>query len=144
MQGGFGIVLSGLSYAYSTAYLVTTQFMTVQNWYAISTRMTHSYIYIIGSVAPPYKVGISKDPKRRLKALQTGFPLPLSILHQVQLPATRTKLLETVIHRNLKHHRLAGEWFDVPLDQLILEVEFTIIRYLDDASLRIQLTQGLI
>jgi hypothetical protein len=53
-------------------------------------------------------------------------------------------MLETVIHRNLKHYRLAGEWFDVPLDQLMLEVEYVIIRYLDDASLRTQLTQGLI
>jgi hypothetical protein len=106
--------------------------------------MRHSYIYIIGSTAPPYKVGISKDPVRRLRELQTGFPLPLSILHQAELPVTRTKMLETVIHRNLKHQRLAGEWFDVPLDQLILEVEYVIIRYLDDASLRTQLTQGLI
>lgn len=103
-----------------------------------------SYLYIIGSDQPPYKVGISKNPDARLKALQTGHPYPLKIHHRIETPANRTKLLETAIHRNLKHNRQTGEWFDLPLERLLLEVEFVMIRYGEDASLKARLDQGLI
>ena len=103
-----------------------------------------SYIYIIGTTRPPYKVGISKDPERRLRALQTGHPDKLQILHITETDITRTKMLETVIHRNLKHHRQTGEWFNVALSQLLLEIEFAIIRYSQDPALRTMLNNGMI
>ena len=94
-----------------------------------------SYVYIIGSDKPPYKVGISKNPEARLRALQTGHPNRLQIHHKTETPANRTKLLETVIHNNLKHSRQTGEWFDLPLDKLLLEVEYVMIRYAEDPIL---------
>jgi hypothetical protein len=102
-----------------------------------------SYVYIIGADAPPYKVGISRDPVKRLKALQTGHPARLKIHHVVATPAAKTRLLETVIHANLKLHRCEGEWFDIPLDKLKLEVEYVMIRYADDPVLGLRVKQGL-
>jgi len=103
-----------------------------------------SYIYVIGTTNPPYKVGISINPARRLKTLQTGHPEKLQILHITETEITRTKLLETVIHRNLKHYRQTGEWFNITFDQLLLEIEFAMIRYSEDPTLRTMLNNGII
>jgi hypothetical protein len=97
--------------------------------------MTASYIYIIGGEAPPYKVGISKDPKRRLKALQTGHPHVLKIHALKETTVSKVKQLETIIHRNIDNYKTHGEWFDLDLDKILLEVEFALIRYEDDPML---------
>lgn len=98
--------------------------------------MTVSFIYIIGGDAPPYKVGISRDPKRRLKSLQTGHPYPLTLHSVTETCVSKTKLLETVIHRHLKMYKTNGEWFNVELNDLLLEVDYAIIRYGDDPILK--------
>ena len=103
-----------------------------------------SYIYIIGSDKPPYKVGISKNPQRRLKNLQTGHPYPLAIHFIVETSVTNNKLLESVIHRNLKHFRTSGEWFDLSLEKLKLEVDFVMIRYSEDSTLKTRITQNIL
>jgi len=103
-----------------------------------------SYIYIIGSDKPPYKVGISKNPQRRLRDLQTGHPYPLAIHSIVETPTSNNKLLESIIHRNLKHLRTSGEWFDIPLEVLKLEVEFVMIRYSEDSTIRTRITQNIL
>ena len=97
--------------------------------------MQTSFIYIIGSDKPPYKVGISKNPNKRLKNLQTGHPYPLQIHHIVETNIIQTKLLETVIHRNLKFYKTNGEWFNMSLQNLKLQVEFVLIRYGDEQNL---------
>ena len=98
--------------------------------------MHQNFIYIIGSDRPPYKVGISADPKRRLKSQQTGHPLPLQIHYIRETEVCKTKLLEQVIHKHLKMHKTSGEWFNVELKDLKLEVDFAIIRYGDDPILK--------
>lgn len=97
--------------------------------------MSVSYIYIIGGDNPPYKVGISRDPEKRLKSLQTGHPQKLRIHLLKQTDSTKTKLLESAIHHNMKFYRTHGEWFDMPLDKVCSEVEFALIRYEDDPLL---------
>lgn len=101
-----------------------------------NSTMSISYIYVIGSDNPPYKVGISRDPARRLKSLQTGHPFPLQLHYTKETDICKTKLLETVIHRHLKMHKTSGEWFDVVLKDLILDVEYVIMRYGDDPILK--------
>lgn len=101
--------------------------------------MSVSYIYIIGSDNPPYKVGISKDPQKRLKTLQTGHPQKLRIHLLKETDATKTKLLESAIHYNMKFYRTNGEWFDLPLEKVVNEVEFALIRYQDDPNLHVRI-----
>lgn len=97
--------------------------------------MTTSFIYVIGSNGPPYKVGISKDPKRRLKNIQTGHPHKLEILSIKETAFNKTKLLETIIHRNINKYKTHGEWFDIELETLLLEIDYALIRYEDDPLL---------
>lgn len=94
-----------------------------------------SYIYIIGSDNPPYKIGISKDPQQRLKSIQTGHPHQLQILELRETDSKKTKLLESVIHKHLNRYRMKGEWFDIPLKEAILHVDFALIRYEDEPLL---------
>lgn len=94
-----------------------------------------SYIYIIGSDKPPYKIGISKNPKRRLQSLQTGYPHKLHIWEMKETSTKKTKLLESVIHKHLASYKMSGEWFDIPLETAKLHLEFVLIRYNDDPLL---------
>ena len=94
-----------------------------------------SYIYIIGSDNPPYKIGISKDPEKRLRNIQTGHPYKLKILELRETNAKRTRLLESVIHKHLDNYRMKGEWFNIPLEDAKLHVDFALIRYEDDPLL---------
>ena len=98
--------------------------------------MTTSFIYVIGGIDPPYKVGISRDPERRLKGLQTGHPYPLKLHYVKETEISKTKLLEQVIHRHLKLCKTNGEWFDMNLKDLLLEVDYAVIRYGDDPILK--------
>ena len=98
--------------------------------------MTTSFIYIIGSDQAPYKVGISRDPIKRLRSLQTGHPYPLQLHYTKETDICKTKLFETVIHLHLKMHKTSGEWFDVILANLILDVEYAIMRYGEDPILK--------
>lgn len=74
-------------------------------------RDSSSSIYIIGwSDDGPVKVGIARDLKSRLSAIQTGCPFRLRVLHAV--PAGRfAQMVEAETHRTLAEHRLEGEWF---------------------------------
>lgn len=101
------------------------------------------HLYIIGSDHPPYKVGISKNPKERLRALQTGHPERLQLHYMVEAEHSQPKLLETAVHRNIKQYNTTGEWFDVPLDKLKLELDFILIRYGNDPNLKILLKNNM-
>jgi hypothetical protein len=62
----------------------------------------------------PCKVGITRDPKRRLSSLQSGNPYPLSIYGVVRVERRECVAgLEAFVHERLKDRRLAGEWFAV-------------------------------
>jgi hypothetical protein len=65
------------------------------------------YVYFIASRRAT-KVGWSRDPRRRLRSLQTGNPEQLFLIAQVQ----GTKKDERRIHEALRGARLGdSEWF---------------------------------
>jgi len=100
--------------------------------------MSTSYIYIIGCDRPPYKVGISKYPEKRLKQLQTGHPRKLYIHSLTETDSLKTREIESIIHKTLKFQNTNGEWFDVDLDDLMAEINFAMIRYYNDPILLIR------
>jgi hypothetical protein len=57
-----------------------------------------------------FKVGISEDPKERLRTLQTGSPFRLKIIHAVFVSSFNQ---EREAHRLLAPWRIHGEWFDL-------------------------------
>ena len=61
----------------------------------------------------PFKVGISRDPHKRLKQLQTGCPFKLSF-HYSDLTTGFDNTIgrdEKELHRRLSRLTVLGEWF---------------------------------
>lgn len=65
-----------------------------------------SVVYFIGD-GDAVKIGISKNPKKRLRQLQTGHPKKLSIL--ATFPGAADE--EMQFHGRFRPHHLQGEWF---------------------------------
>lgn len=63
-------------------------------------------IYFIKS-SDSVKIGYSRDPAGRLKALQTASPLPLEIIRIMEGGLTT----EAWLHEHFSSKRLRGEWF---------------------------------
>jgi len=82
----------------------------------------YAYIYIISDNNGYMKIGVSKNPKVRLKQLQTGHPTKLEILFTEEFYCKRSHLLkiETLIHKKVKTiaQKVKGEWFEISLEKL--------------------------
>lgn len=66
------------------------------------------YVYVIGNVDHKVcKIGYSKNPERRIKDLQTGYPYTLSILRKFK----SNMVIEKELHEKYDKYRLNGEWF---------------------------------
>ncbi len=91
-----------------------------------------SYIYVIGPSTKPYKIGITNNPKRRLKNLQTGHPNTLFIHHLEEIPDSQVKFIEKTIHILLNNVRTKGEWFNIELKEAIAEVKYARMKHLKD------------
>lgn len=75
----------------------------------LERRGERSFVYVIqGSTGTPIKVGIARDPRSRLRGLQTGNPRLLRLLYVIPGGAA----MERALHRQLASCRLIGEWFD--------------------------------
>lgn len=71
------------------------------------------YVYAIRALGTPYvKIGVAEDVEARLAALQTGTPLELAILHEVEM-GVRDYELEELMHTRYAEMRVRGEWFAV-------------------------------
>lgn len=80
--------------------------------------MQHVYIIRCGR-SQAFKVGVSKNPQRRLAQLQTGCPSRLSIVfHQ---PVRDAWAVESTVHATLRSHgaHVMNEWFKLSDDEVI-------------------------
>lgn len=102
--------------------------------------MEETFVYVIASELEPntVKIGLSRDPDKRVKQLQTGHAAPLKVFHQVAFPAQNTRLVEQILHRELNHKRIRGEWFSLTIEQAIAEVDFALIRYGDEPNWKLR------
>lgn len=82
-----------------------------------------NFVYII-SDGTYLKIGVTSRLDKRLKQLQIGHSMPLSVVHTSE-PMSRSNafFVEKYAHLQLVAHRLHGEWFDVPLTKAIEAVE---------------------
>lgn len=97
------------------------------------------YIYIIGNDQGYIKCGVSKNPKRRVKQLQTGNEHKLTLLFAEEFNCTRTHLLkiEKDLHKTLRQMstKCEGEWFYLDkykMDSIKNTIIFYRIRYEED------------
>lgn len=77
----------------------------------------------------PVKLGISHDPHSRTKQLQTGHVDKLEVFHQEPVDKSKIKIFERLLHRDNRHYRIRGEWFNMSVKDAICYIQYTIIRY---------------
>ncbi len=73
------------------------------------------YVYLMGPDPDLVKIGFAADPRKRLRALQTGHPEPLTIF--AALPGTMDD--ERELHELFSHAKTVGEWFDISGDEVL-------------------------
>jgi hypothetical protein len=73
----------------------------------VSRARAEQLVYFIGGEDGPIKIGLAKDPERRLRALQTSHPTRLEVL----ATAKGGFFLERKYHARFAADRLEGEWF---------------------------------
>lgn len=79
---------------------------------------TVMYLYCISTDQNRCKFGFSREPERRLRALQTGSADPLFLIECISVPEDRARELEAQLHAEIgQHRRLHGEWFDISAEQ---------------------------
>jgi hypothetical protein len=78
------------------------------------------FVYLIQSLENSYyKIGISKNPNRRIKELQTGNSSLLKLVETYQ--SEFAEKIERTLQRRYAHLRKEGEWFDMSISN---EVSF--------------------
>ena len=60
------------------------------------------------------KIGMSKQPYKRMSSLQTGTPLEITLIHRVF--TFDMVALEKSLHDYYAAYSLRGEWFDLPVE----------------------------
>lgn len=77
-----------------------------------------SFIYVVRDQTGRAKVGVSQDPTRRLRELQTGHPEALELVWCAVTPGDGYSI-ETVVKRTTRLPRASGEWFLASPDDVI-------------------------
>jgi len=68
------------------------------------------YLYLIADPDRNVcKIGVSTNPKERLRNLQTAYPFPLSLQQTERV--SKPFYIERLVHKHLSDHALSGEWF---------------------------------
>lgn len=111
--------------------------------------MRSHYLYVIAPHAlpgadpvGPCKLGVSVDPDRRLRELQTGYPTRLAVHHREPVPAAIARTLERLLHRDIGHFKAKGEWFGICVKDAIGFVRHTVIRYVEVDDLNYKARRG--
>lgn len=82
-----------------------------------------SSVYIIQQKGTRlFKFGVSKNPKRRLKTLQTGNAGELILLIDFPCVDISAYAAEATIHRYLRECRIKGEWFEIESDDRVVSL----------------------
>lgn len=78
----------------------------------------NKYVYLISDAnSYSYKIGISNNPEKRLKTLQTGNEKSLKIIHKVLCENYNN--VETALHNKYNFLRVNGEWFELTKEDVV-------------------------
>jgi hypothetical protein len=69
------------------------------------------FVYLILASTGPVKIGRSRHPAKRLKQL-AALPFTVQLIHQIE--TDDMVWLERKLHREFSAHRVNGEWFHLP------------------------------
>lgn len=76
-------------------------------------------VYLIRGNDGKYKIGIAKNPKKRILQLQTGNSDELVLIDSYA--SENASKIERTLHHQYSHARNMGEWFDLSISE---EVNF--------------------
>lgn len=76
-------------------------------------------VYVIKS-SNRIKIGFSKNPWKRYRQLCTGCPEPMALVMTYYCRNARE--MEKKLHEAFREKRGFGEWFSVPVTEVILEI----------------------
>jgi hypothetical protein len=86
----------------------------------IEDDIADRYVYVAKeSESGRYKIGISSNPEKRIKQLNTGNPERLVLVHAYLASESGYKS-ELLAHKTYEKNRLSGEWFDSSIDISLL------------------------
>lgn len=89
------------------------------------------YVYIIQS-QKYFKIGITKNPKQRLKTFQkTLMPYDFNIIALKECQEEQCRVLEKEIHKKYNKYNYRGEWFVIDekiLNEIIILFSFKYIK----------------
>lgn len=96
-----------------------------------------SFLYVISaSEQGPVKIGLSIHPEKRVRQLQTGHAEKLALHHREPITEQCARPMEQIIHRENRHRKLKGEWFDMTVAEAVAEVKHAMIRFDAEASIQ--------
>ena len=73
-------------------------------------------IYLIKSTTTSeYKIGVSKNPTKRLSQHQTGNPSLLKLLYEYRTDSAYE--IEAILKRRYSYAKKEGEWFDLSIKE---------------------------
>lgn len=78
------------------------------------------FVYLIQNLETSnYKIGVSKNPNKRLKQLQTASGEELKLVATFE--TTNARKVESALHNQYSPYKTQGEWFNI---SLVEEVSF--------------------
>lgn len=81
------------------------------------------HIYIIKAGDEFHKIGITKNPEKRLRGISTGCPFTVSVAYLADPGGLDARTVEQRAHSYLRHCRGNGEWFLCSTDEAIEAIE---------------------
>jgi T5orf172 domain len=81
------------------------------------SKMQSLYV-MVDQMMGVMKIGVSQDPRSRLKSIQTSNPGKIE-LKFVSKKTPKARVIEQRLHRQLSDYRLEGEWFDYSAYQIV-------------------------
>jgi len=78
-------------------------------------------VYLIRGNDGRYKIGIAKNPKKRLLQLQTGNSDRLTLIDSY--PSENARKIETALHTQYSHNKTIGEWFDLSITEEVIFIK---------------------
>lgn len=90
------------------------------------------FLYCIANNNGMVKFGFSRDPERRVRALQTGSSEELVLLESIPVPEGGVREYERLLHSEFAHLRSRGEWFRISGEDGVAFLTWFQIHYLSD------------
>lgn len=81
------------------------------------------YVYLIrNEETGNYKIGVSVNPRKRIKQLQTGSGEELQLIESFRSRYPRR--IENALHQKYRHLRRSGEWFYLSIEDEVSFIDY--------------------